>query len=189
MVISHKHRFIYFAPMKTGSSTIALALQHWLEAKPLGFPGACAPTHDIYMPREYADYYTFVTVRNPYTRFISAYNYFSREGESMRGWIDRHFIRPITEELFFKPLPTNVDAVRIKIDTFLRLETLSEDFHKLPFAEPHIHIGCLNPARVKKTFELTEKDIKWMKNLYKNDFDVFGYDPDDYGPLRSITYL
>jgi hypothetical protein len=84
MRISHRHRFIFFSSPKTGSESIRVLLDPISD-----FHGALAPTlsqpfHDHMRPIEareafrsqgwdYSSYYSFVFVRNPWTRLVSLY--------------------------------------------------------------------------------------------------------------------
>ena len=67
MVISHKHKYVYIAIPRTGSKSMG----HWLSDY---FDGRSQFGHHSYdIPDEYADYFAFTVVRNPYERAASGH--------------------------------------------------------------------------------------------------------------------
>ncbi|MEO1079711.1 MAG: sulfotransferase family 2 domain-containing protein [Pseudomonadota bacterium] len=86
MVISHKHRFVFFSNPKTGSESIRLLLQDFQEEQVRTFRER-SHVHDFYSHMrpveartafrkrdlDFDDYYRFVFIRNPWARLVSLY--------------------------------------------------------------------------------------------------------------------
>lgn len=83
MYISHKYKFIYFGPTKVASNCVALICMDIFEAEkikpPEVFDGYCWDHHSIFLPEEYKNYFIFSSVRNPFIRELSKYNYLVNE--------------------------------------------------------------------------------------------------------------
>lgn len=83
MYISHKYKFIYFGPTKVASNCVALICMDIFEAEkikpPEVFDGYCWDHHSIFLPKEYKHYFIFSSVRNPFIRELSKYNYLVNE--------------------------------------------------------------------------------------------------------------
>jgi hypothetical protein len=88
MRISHRHKFIFFSNPKTGSESIRKLLDPLSDVRdaPLAEarPGKSFYSHIrpvemrtafVRLGWRYADYYSFVFVRNPWTRLVSLYQY------------------------------------------------------------------------------------------------------------------
>ena len=67
MIISHKHKFIYLAPPRTGSITVTLYLLDYFGAE-LGLKRGRPNKDACRVPVEFKDYFKFATIRNPYFR-------------------------------------------------------------------------------------------------------------------------
>ncbi len=85
MYISHKHKFIYYGPTKVASNAVALIFINLFEAKYIPrkklLEGHCNYHHSIFLPKQYEAYKLIATVRNPFEREISKYNYLAAELE------------------------------------------------------------------------------------------------------------
>ena len=85
MYISHEHKFIYYGPTKVASNTVALVFiklfnaQYVYREKPL--VNHCNYHHSIFLPKQYENYKLITTVRNPFAREVSKYNYLASELE------------------------------------------------------------------------------------------------------------
>lgn len=85
MYISHEHKFIYYGPTKVASNTVALIFINLFNAQYVPreklLEGHCNYHHSIFLPKQYKDYKLITTVRNPFEREISKYNYLATELE------------------------------------------------------------------------------------------------------------
>lgn len=171
MIICHTHKFIYFAPEKTGSTSIRKVLSQNFAIEIKG------GVHDIFLPSQYSDYFTFCTVRNPYTRALSAYNHMMRDGLGLPieecctigNW---HWARPIFNSLFKTSVVKN--CVATHLDAFVKTENMEEDFNLLPFVNKNVSIPTLNQSN-KYRVAYGLKVFEWVSEFYKADFDFFGY--------------
>ena len=85
MRISHKHKFIFFAPPKTASSSVRKSLNPFSDIRSCGvdeedeFYYHVKPTKlKIYFKNQnwnWKNYYKFAFVRNPWSRLVSKWNY------------------------------------------------------------------------------------------------------------------
>ena len=86
-------------------------------------------------------------------------------------------------------------CVKFKLNAYVRMEHMQEDFEKLPFAKKnHIKIGHLNKYSLTKRFNrtptkpypsYTEETIGIIKTKRKMDFETFGYSTEP--PPNVIT--
>lgn len=79
MLFSHKHKFVYMAPPKTGTTTITRVLNQSFDAQLWDFTETCLvrttkdtniqgkewkwPRHIIHLPEEIKDYFVFATMK------------------------------------------------------------------------------------------------------------------------------
>lgn len=103
MRISHKYKYMYFAKPKSASSTIRNLLNDHCDLQHVNFMdiyGENNPINPFYAhipPFEaqecfskknwnFNEYSLFTTIRNPFTRVVSAYNHFTRVEGDIRVW-------------------------------------------------------------------------------------------------------
>lgn len=186
MIVSHKHRFAYMAPPKTGTtSMVDHLLTHYegIKWETTKNPNGGIDHHDMGLKKEWSDYFVFATVRNPYTHELSMWDYMKMRRVS---WEDH--MKHNCESLYvtlkqheeYEPPP---GCVKFKLNDYVRMEHMQEDFEKLPFAN-NTKIGHLNKYSLTKQFNksptksyppYTEEMVEIMKVKRKMDFDTFGY--------------
>ncbi len=172
MVISHEHKFVYLAPEKTGSTSIALLLEDQFGGEVMGY--SAYPRHDCFVPEEFSNYFTFISVRNPYDRFFSSVAFWRPEDPfDVSNWC---FLPPITDLISVK----NV----IRLDAIVRLENVQVDMNRLPFVEKELKVNWFNKSNYKK-FTITEEAVRKVRDRYLSDFLFFGYDPDVF-PTKPL---
>ena len=145
MIISFEKKVIYFGLPRTASSSITLAMMQNYDArliyKPewdLGgfttyktFHGKAQ--HQIVLPAEYQDFFTFTCVRDPVTRFQSLYGFFGKDYWGMNNFNDMLDTPPPTmKQLLFGGLVPE-GCVPVRIDQVIKFENLDAEFNALPF--------------------------------------------------------
>lgn len=164
MIYSDYYKYVYYAPQRTGTSTIHKTLNKYYESQCL------KGKHSMLRPPHTWDYFTFVSVRNPYLRFMSIYNFLIGRTLVLYG-----FERAIN---WWLPISKRLEGIRV--DQLVRTESLEEDFKKLPFVDnlPSLVIPKLN---VSKPFLIgvTKKQRDAIIKKFRRDFKEYNYDPDD----------
>lgn len=213
MLICEDLNFVYMAPKKTGSTTVRTLLgenynmQIWKD-----YPDnkalrdrSVSPDwrsegpdwkHVCHLPERFKDAFIFATVRSPYHLEISRYLHDIRH-EYIDCSFDK-FVRRLVgvsrpPTLFWK-LHQNEDyippagCVRFDLDVVLRLEHLNEDLKKLPFYKMEIVVGHHHKSYAKKPGYRPDT-ARIIKEAYREDFEAFGYDPEDYPTTRLVSLL
>ena len=186
MIVSHEHRFAYMAPPKTGTTSMAdLLMAHYegvlWEYQETPRENGAFDLHGMGLREEWSDYFVFATVRNPYTHEVSKWDYlYGRRTGSFEQHIKNH-CEALCVTLGQDPPP---GCVRFKIDAYVRMEHMQEDFEKLPFARKETKIEHLNKYSLLKPLNrsptrpyqpYTEEMVEIIKIKREIDFDTFGY--------------
>lgn len=192
MHISGTHNFVYFAPAKTGTSS----LLHVLE-KDYGSTQRGKSRHLVGLPEYYHSFFRFGSVRHPYTWVPSHYNHIRRDRrhwhhdgalkmsfEQFVPWFFEHAdnqFRWLKQHADYLPPP---GCVKFKLDAFIRMEHMSEDFNtKLPFVKKQKRFVMLtnqNPSNQFSTYKriVVSRRIRAMiREWAAEDFKAFGYKP------------
>lgn len=173
---SKKHNFIYLPTSKSASHAITKICIDIFEAKPmtpLDIGESCGigcrfAAHSVFVPIELEGCYTFTSVRNPYTRELSKYNWMLRkkspitrksvfdefndlkfmsyikwvcDNKRTDKWEHNVWKESQVDALFRQPVPNKCKQI-VSIGKVLKSENLNSDFKTLPFVEkihiPHI---------------------------------------------------
>lgn len=129
----------------------------------------------------YDSYYRFTTIRDPYDRMVSEFNYRKHEHKTIRD--------------FVASLPTNMRSDRrrhvvpqvrfimdedgqLLVDDVLRFERLQEDikkvFARLPDLGELEHINSSRRKRLRRA-DLEPADIAFIDELFEDDFRLLDY--------------
>ena len=99
MRISHKHKFVYIAPPKTGSTTIRYALNEYSEVKSIPYLNSPLYYHvkpiqlENYFEEQnwnWGEYFKFALVRNPFDLLVSRY-FWSRDVQQLESFKEKSF--------------------------------------------------------------------------------------------------
>jgi hypothetical protein len=181
MLISHLYQFVYFAPTKTGSTSISSVLMDNFVAEEFAVDEESEKTtrHAMWFPKEFEHYTTFASVRNPFTRALSLYNFFKEPHETIWEFADRRQSRSVYEWLWpeqrwsDRPIPEG--CVPVRLDNFVRLESLSDDFHNLPFVDQEVVFPHYTPSyKTRVAYPPLLQDL--VRETCREDFELFGYD-------------
>ena len=206
MIISHKHRFIFFAVPRTATHAVRQALRVHLgeddwEQQAL-FGKQVIPVSDIasighghvsfqqaraFLPAEIvSSYFKFGFVRNPFDRFVSTCFFLNRRNPGFAG-NEVGFMRQaigttrFRQRVLVRPqyhLLTD-DSGMLKMDYVGRYENLQDSFNNICR-----HIGLAaseltvkNASRHRSYECYYDADLKvTVAEFYRRDFELFGYD-------------
>lgn len=171
MIYSHIYKYAYFAPMKTGTCAIQNMLKWHYEGE---FYPRSGSKHIMAQPKEFTDYFSFVSVRNPYTRVLSMYNFYAA-----KPWIYRHrdfSLAAVIRRLcpVFKELERN----DIRIDKAIHQENLEDEFNNLPFVKSAISFSKVNVSP-KFLIGMTQQHKELVQSIHRIDFKSYDYEIED----------
>lgn len=150
----------------------------------------------------------FTIVRNPYDRVVATYL-----GVAEQPYADIHmprlglpaeprpslveFLRAVRgqkwkrRDMHWMPLSTLLAPDEIAYDTILRTESLLADFAELlPRLIPgatadDLRLGS-QPESARRSVRFTPQAVELVQDIYRRDFELFGYDPDPGERLDAL---
>ena len=191
MFYSEKHKFVYLAIPKTGSTSIRRILRDRFDAVCL------RDGHDNVIPPEFKNYFTFTCVRNPFHRIVSSYFHVHRKTNQIipvdQCWSKFHMVSMCkylrtTYRLDHYAYPQDeedqfiVGNEHTRLDQAIKLESLEEDFAKLPFVTERINFPNENTVQRQillgnnKPLRIPSELIAEIPTRYHEDFERFGYE-------------
>ena len=139
----------------------------------------------LMLPEKYKGFKTFTVVRNPYDRMLSWWSsIIAPQGDRYghKAELNKHGLSQSFED-FLKlwriknTHPQSWYVSHNKDTQVLHLETLEEDFNKLPFVKEYIQFHHLNiSAKIKTIKELNQAEIDLVNSMFEEDFIKFGYE-------------
>ena len=206
MIVSHRHRFIFFAVPRTGTHAIRTALRGCLgpddwqqqsltERVRLPVPALARIGHGHITLRQLRaclpeaicrDYFKFACVRDPYERFVSACAMLNRRNPGYAGnetsFMKRALgVRRFRERALVRPQTDMLVEERgaLGMDFIGRYETLQQSFD-----EACRHLGITAPplSLSNATAHGAWRDyydddlLRVVTGFYARDFDALGYE-------------
>jgi len=208
MIISHRHRFIFFAVPRTGTHSLRAALrpqlgsEDWEQQQLTGrqtlpLPGIAALGHGHVSYRQLGAelpagmlerYFKFAFVRNPYERFVSACFFLNRGDPAFAGRANAFMKQALQRERFRRRvliLPQHLlladETGAPAMDYIGRCETLQASWDEI----------CRRLGLRASAVERSNASghAHWrryydgplaaaVRALYQEDFRLFGYDPE-----------
>lgn len=193
MMFSRNLKLVYLDPPKTGSQTIDKLL--WFNGcsylKYKTTSGKMVNKHQRIIPDNFKNYKVFASVRNPYTRALSMYNFDRKRkynfiGLEMKTFEDymtgiiaktAHLPADIEDLKYYRYFPCWKYLSLQPIDHVIHMERITEDLNDagitLPISEP-----LINRGKYKKTFDdiKTPELIDMINTWAGTDFEQYGYD-------------
>ena len=206
VIISHKHRFIFFAVPRTATHALRQALRpclgpdDWEQQALFGnqsipIPGVAAIGHGHVSWRQLqaqlpaqnlASYFKFGFVRNPFDRYVSTCFFLNRRNPGFNGH-ELEFLRSAINRPRFRQRILALPQYRLLTDennTLMmdytgRYETLQESYDEICR-----HVG-IAPARLQRRNESRHRDYacyydaplrQAVAEWYRKDFEMFDYD-------------
>jgi hypothetical protein len=187
MIYSDYYKFIYISIPKTASASVSDILINYYKAKNYG------NRHDSHIPLSFSEYFIFATVRNPYYRALSGYKSIlahknHEEFLPITSCLGKfHFVSMQTflrnEVVCVDPVPDSefslfqTNEFGPKIDRFIKVESLGEEFGKLPFVNKNVEIPTINKSLVERIpTSLLYRIYDFVESSYRSDFEMFGYE-------------
>ena len=138
-MISHEHKFIFLHFPKTGGTSIEFFFSGKVEPRPKHLDAA---GWEINAPSEWAQYFKFTVIRNPWDRAVSQWCFQKQRAGNAYKKTFKQFVRvptgiPLQPHLWFLSPPRYrekdqiISYVESNIDFILRYENLQDDFNKL----------------------------------------------------------
>ena len=205
MIISHAHRYIFFAIPKTGTHSVRQALRLHMgeqdleqvllfEGKRFPFPEFANIRHGHISTRQirpvlgdevFQRYFKFAFVRNPYDRFVSYCAFMSRETDIFQTDPTRYMkyvireARPV-DHLLFQPqhlMVTDAEG-RLELDFVGRNETMQASYDEIcaRVGIPGATLERVNSSRHRPWQEYYDRDlVGWVGDFYRRDLELFNY--------------
>lgn len=168
------YKKIYISqPTKTGSTSLLNATRSIGSIK----------HHDILTDKKVQelkkskDVLSVVTVRNPYDRVLSMYNFFTMFKERSFDYFLEYIKKHIGHK-FFCPQHLYYSYGAFKVNEIIKIETIDKDWKRVVNGKLNIDIPVVHAnkdPRAKKT-RLTKDEKTFIYELYKEDFKVFNYE-------------
>lgn len=205
MIISHKHRCIFFAVPKTGTHSVREALREHMGEQDLEqvilfgqkrfpFPELEGVRHGHLGVRQirpvlgdevFNSYLKFGYVRNPYDRFVSFCSFMSRDTGHFKNSptaFMKHVTRQINpaNDLLCRPQHTFLvdEDGALKMDIVCRNETMQASYDEVcaRLGIPSTTLARRNATERRPYQEYYDQQlIDWVGNYYRKDLDLFGY--------------
>jgi len=192
MAVYHKWKCVFVQIPKNASSAIHGKLKN--------------RTDDVHSHRSYFEilqdqdselvesYFTFAVVRNPYDKFVSA---FENDGSHETGLDFTSFIKYLVKNhisasdvsVYFIPQYKFISIKNIILmDDLIRYENIQEDWKRIvdklnsntnfTKIDDYLEVENATPSKMNKSWEeyYTEETKEIVYNMYKKDFELFGYE-------------
>ena len=205
MIISHAHRYLFFAVPKTGTHSVRQALREHMgpqdleqvllfEGKRFPFPEFAEIRHGHISTRQirpvlgdevFKAYFKFAFVRNPFDRFVSYCAFMSRGSNVFQVEPQRYMkyvireLKPL-DHLLYQPqhqMLTNENG-ELEIDFIGRNETMQASYDQIcaRIGIASTNLGRVNASRHRPWQEYYDRDlVGWVSELYQRDLELFDY--------------
>lgn len=186
MIICEEKKFVFIRNPKTATRSITEILQSL-------FSVYCDPYHHAWnIPDDYADYFTFLFTRNPFSRTVSAWLHVCDDYRTMnrptltlaefleggmfcvrnnRAELDNYFLQ--SHLLDWIRRDTKVEDIHV-----CRYERLEQDFHRLPFIVGRHTLPKIGKSNNgwQKFYTPALRDL--AAKVLEEDFERLGYRTD-----------
>lgn len=205
MIISHQHKYIFFAIPKTGTHSVRQALRQSMGEndieqvglfvkKKFPFPELADIPHGHITAQQirpivgeeiFTTYKKFAFVRNPFDRFVSYCAFMSRKNNRFSsdpiGFM-KYIIRdlqPVNQLLFLPQYKFVTDKTdQLQLNLIGRNETMQTSFNNIcdSLGIERVELGHVNSSIHRPYQEYYDKElIEWVSTLYEKDLELFNY--------------
>ncbi|MFL6729288.1 MAG: sulfotransferase family 2 domain-containing protein [Sphingomicrobium sp.] len=205
MILSSEHKFIFAAIPKTGTHSVRRALRVHMGAQDLEQVGlfvkrsfpipelarighghiSLAQVRPFMRPEDFASFFKFAFVRNPFDRFVSYSSFITRDvGHFDRDpqQVMRQFLaNPPMNHILFRPqheFVTDGDG-ELLTDFIGRVEQMQQSYDQIctRIGIPSAELEQVNSSRRKDYRDYYDQDlIDGVAKLYARDLELFGYE-------------
>jgi hypothetical protein len=185
----YKNKCIFVHIPKSAGKSIALSI--YGDDKPGHF---FALDYKVCDEKAFNDFFSFCFVRDPVSRFVSAYNFLASGGtakgdaefkenvldmyDDINDFVDRWLTSKnimIKEHFVPQCFFTHING-ELSVDFVGKYENINDDFERLSKIIPRIgSLEFVNKGSGSQV-ELNESSLKKIKILYRDDYIAFGYD-------------
>lgn len=206
MIISHKHRFVFFAVPKTATHAIRQALREhtgpddWEQQVLFGeqylpVPELARIKHGHISVRQirphlapdvWKNYFKFGFVRNPFDRYVSTCFFLNRNNPDFAASAKTFMKRALTVPRFRQRIlvqPQNLQLIddngNLALDTVGRYETLQQSYDEIckRIGIPAKSLERKNPSTHAAFTEYYDAELRDIVAVYyRDDLRLFGYD-------------
>ena len=206
MIVSHRHRFVFFAVPRTGTHAVRAALHPFLgdedwqqqsltERVRLPVPALARVGHGHLTLRQvranlpetvWREYFKFACVRNPYDRFVSVCAMLNRRNPDYRGRETAFMKRAIQvgrfqQRVLVRPQWDMLvdEAGELGMDFIGRYESLQQSFEKAcrRIGIPAQRLAQSNATDHRDYTTYYDDELLGLVNVfYRRDFDSLGYE-------------
>jgi hypothetical protein len=192
VILSDKHKFIYVAPPKTATTTLYPFFSRYGRQVGTKHRGSLK----VYAEKGYSgwkEYFSFVSVRNPWARMVSEY-FYSKSRTHLRGFrikanslsfeefvawrIGEKGAAGTVMHYFVNGHDVNTDIV-LPYDDFIRVERLQEDFDRVcaSIGLPFKPLGKRNSTKHEhyREYYKSKEIIDLVGHVYAKDISFTGY--------------
>lgn len=182
MIVSYLRRFVYVGPPKTASTS----LHRWL-SQPLlcerAWTAKGGDQHVSQPPPEAIPFFTFASIRNPYSRAVSLWRHGLISGPQESPPIPRlefaEFVArlPVATDFYGSTQMAWLGAVRL--DAVVRVEEIEAILELPPFApwkaklNPLLHLNASKHGSWQSYYDRRLADAVYRH--FRDDFQSFGY--------------
>ncbi len=214
MIISHKHKFIFFAVPKTATHAVRQALRQHLDQGDweqqtlfgeqfLPIPELAAIGHGHISVRQllphlssevWKSYFKFAFVRNPFDRFVSTCFFLNRKNPQFEKSAITFMKNALNVERFRKRilvLPQNQLLIdydgQVVLESVGRYESLQQSYDEIctRIGIPTTELGRKNPSSHDAYGEYYDDELRdRVAAFYEDDLRIFSYDFDACAPIN-----
>ena len=178
MIVNHYRRWVFIEVPKAGSTSLA----HVLSSPIFGGENYYGDKHEMKVPVEWCDYFTFTCVRDPFERAASMWRFF----EHGLDWLNFCRLlrdRDVPDIHLYWTQSEWLDYGGARLNAILHLghiesELTSLGLHSKSFSVPMLN--CTNQVKPEWTTETTELVREWASE----DCQRFGYHYDKTGDFH-----
>ncbi len=196
-LISHKHKFVFLANQKCGSTTLHEMLKPFSDKaytfsvyqKPLGTHATAREVRKYLEKRNYNwdDYYVFTTIREPYSRIKSCYRY-ETDWKKHRDIVDlfirtpKSFKRYVMEDWFFRRFIDINEFIgdenkKSMIQQVIKMEDFDKEIpkliEKLDLPLELEEVPKTNVTNKSRSLGYDDEMIAHLKSFNFGDFDFY----------------